>query len=720
MEPGLSVDRRGFVALAGAGLTLGCAAADASAAADTAAIPAGAPAGLVQPFLRLAPDGRVTVIVKHLEMGQGIATGLATILADALDCDWAQVRTEPAPVDPPVYRNLLFGFQATGGSTSIANSWAQLRAAGATARAMLLQAAAARWQVPLPELATARGRVLHAASGRSAGYGELAAEAAVLPVPPGIEPPAPGRHVGRVQQRVEARDLVRGAQRYGIDVQRPGQRIALIQRPPRFGATVRAVDEHEARAKPGVRGVHVVPQGVAVVADTAWQAMQARRALRIEWDDSKAESRSSAELRAEFRRLADAGEPGVDALVRGDVRAALAGAARVVEAEFEQPYLAHQAMEPLAATAQMIDGRCHVWAASQNPQADHAAVMRILGLKAEQVLIHGLPAGGSFGRRATFDADWISATVQVLKAHGEATGTAVPVQLLWTRDDEFAAGYFRPMNLHRLRVGLAADGRIVGCEQTIVAQSFLFGAPKPGVALRPDPTVTDGHFAGRYDVLAARLRWVNPTVGVPVQMYRSLSHNHTTVSKEVLMDDLARAAGRDALAYRLAHLQGHARQAAVLRAAAERAGWGRSLPPGRALGLAVQEAHRSYVAQVAQVRLEAGRPVVERVVCAVDCGLVINPDLVRAQMESGIAFGLNVALHGDVTLDSGRVQQHNFDDAPVLRLHEMPAVEVILADSREAPTGVGEPGSVPVIAAVANAVTTLTGRPVRRLPLRLG
>lgn len=720
MEPGLSVERRGFIALAGgAGLTLGFVGGRASGAGPGAMEPA-PPAGLAQPFLRISPDGTVTVIVKHLEMGQGIATGLATLLADALDGDWAQVRTEPAPVDPPVYRNLAFGFQATGGSTSIANSWMQLRAAGATARAMLLQAAAARWQVPVDDLVTARGRVLHAASGRSAGYGDLAQAAAALPVPQGVEPPPPGRHVGRAQPRLEARDVVRGAQRYGIDVRRPGQRVALIQRPPRFGATVHTVDDRDARRLPGVRGVHVVPQGVAVVADTAWQAMQARRALRIEWDESRAERRSSAELVAEFRRLADAGEPGVDALVRGDVRGALAGAARVVEAEFEQPYLAHQAMEPLAATAEMIDGRCHVWAASQNPQADHAAVMRILGLKAEQVRIHGLPAGGSFGRRATFDADWISATGEVLKAHLASGASPAPVQLLWTRDDEFAAGYFRPLNLHRLRVGLGADGRIVGCEQTIVAQSFLFGAPKAGVALRPDPTVTDGHFAARYDVPAARLRWISPTVGVPVQMYRSLSHNHTTVSKEVLMDELARAAGRDALAYRLAHLQGHPRQAAVLRWAAERAGWGRPLPAGRALGLAVQEAHRSHVAQVAQVRLDGTRPVVERVVCAIDCGLVVNPDIVRAQMESGIAFGLTMALHGEVTLDAGRVQQRNYDDAPVLRMSEMPAVEVILVDSREAPTGVGEPGCVPVIAAVANAVATLTGRPVRRLPLRLG
>ena len=726
---GLGLGRRHFIVLAGAGLTLGV---RPSAVAAPASAPAPADAaGLTQPFVRLAPSGEITVIVKHLDMGQGIATGLATILADAMDADWSRVRTEAAPFDPSRYKHLLFGMQSTGGSTSVAYSWQQLREAGAVVRAMLLQAAAQRWSVPLQQLSTLRGQVLHGASGRRADYGELAHEAAQLPVPTGVlpRPVAESGLLGRPRHRLDQADMLRGATRYGIDIQRPGQRIALIQRPPRFGATVASVDDRAARAVPGVRGVHVLAPGpagsnagVVVVADHTWAAMQGRRLLQIQWHEQGAERRGTAELKAEFRRLAQADEPGVDALVRGDAAAALAGAAQRHSADFELPYLAHQAMEPLAAVAEWTggaSGQCQIWAASQNPSADHGAAVKLLGLAPSQIQLHVLPAGGSFGRRATFSADWISALLQVLLAHRAAVGDEAPIKLMWTREDDLTGGFYRPMNLHRLRAGLDANGRLVALEHTIVAQSFLFGAPKPGVALRHDPTVTEGHLAGRYDVPHARVRWVSPSVGVPVQMYRALGYNHTSFSKEVLMDELAALAGQDALAFRLAHLSGHPRQAAVLTLAARRAGWGGALPAGHALGLAVQEAYKTFVAQVAQVRIDAGRVVVVRVVCVVDCGVVINPDIVRAQMEGGIAFGLSAALHGEITLEDGQVQQSNFHDAPVLRAHEMPAIDITLVASDEAPTGVGEPGSVPIMAAVANAVARLTGRPVRQLPIRL-
>jgi isoquinoline 1-oxidoreductase beta subunit len=704
-------NRRQFVVLGGGGLALGWVTDDASSQPATRE----SAQDFSAPFLRIGSDGTVTVITKHLEMGQGIASGLATVLADALDADWSSVCTEPAPVNPGLYKNLVFGAQTTGGSTSMANSWQQLREAGWAARTMLMQAAAQRLGVAVDTLATERGQVVHAASRRRLGYGDLAAAAGRLPLPAQPASPAPSRLLGQPGTRLEAAAIVRGTAVYGMDIQRPGQRVAVIQRPPLFGATVRSVNESAVLRLRGVRGVHRVPQGVAVVADDSWSALRARRELQVTWDDSNAEVRGSTELRAEFRRLADVGEPGVNGLVRGDVDAAFSSAAQVLQADFELPYLAHQAMEPIAAVVEMQGGVCHLWAASQNPQADHAAAMRLMSLPADRVVLHGLPAGGSFGRRATFGADWVSATLHVFLAHG----TQQPLKLMWSREDDIGGGFYRPMSLHRLRAALDAEGRIAALEQTIVVQSFLFGPPRPGVAMRHDPTATEGHLAGRYDVPAARLRWVQATTGVPVQMYRALSHNHSTFSKEVLMDELARAADRDALAFRLAHLQGHPRQAAVLRQAAAIAGWGRRLPPGHALGLAVQDAYKTCVAQVAQVRIDGTRIVVERVICVVDCGTVVNPGTVRAQMEGGIAWGLTQVLHSEITLAAGRVQQSNFHDAPVLRLPEMPTVHVHIVPSDAPPSGVGEPGSVPIIAAVANAVAVLTGRAVRSLPLRL-
>lgn len=706
------LSRRGFVALAGSGLVLGLPAASVNASS-------GGP-GMSQPFVRIAPDGQITILIKHLEMGQGVSTGLATILAEELDADWRHVRSEPAPFNPALYKHTVFGMQTTGGSTSVANSWQQLREAGAVARAMLLQAAAQRWGVPVAELTAHRGRVMHGASGRQLGYGELAEAAARLPVPDGVPLKSGDAYtlIGRERGRLGSADMARGAVTYGIDVQRPGMGVAVLRRSPRFGGRVRSVDAAAARALPGVRSVHQLPQGVAVVADDSWTAIKARALLQIEWDDSRAETRSTPELKTEFTRLAASGEPGIDALVRGDAAAALANARKVLTADFELPYLAHQPMEPLAAVGELRDGRCEIWAGCQNPSADHRAAVRILGLPAEQVVLHLLPSGGSFGRRATFSADWISELAELLRAQA-AAGDMRPVKLMWTREDDITGGYYRPMNLHRLRAGLDAQGRLLAVEQTIVAQSFSPSMTKPGMPARPDPFVTEGHLAEVYEVPHARTRWVKPDVGVPVHTYRALGYNHTTFSKEVMMDELARAAGQDALAFRLAHLGGHPRHAVALRLAAEHAGWGQVLPPGRALGLAVQEAYKTVVAQVARVRIDQGQIIVERVVCVVDCGVVINPGTLRAQMEGGIAWGLSAVLHNELTLDAGRVQQSNFHDAPVLRLNEMPVIEVHSIASDAAPTGIGEPGSVPILAAVANAVARLTGRPVRSLPIRL-
>ncbi len=712
------LSRRGFVVLAGAaagGLTLGIVPAADARTPKRSKVASEPGTAFTQPFLRIATDGSVTVFAKHLDMGQGIWTGLASIVAEELDAAWSQMRVEGAPADRTLYKNLIFGIQTTGGSTSTANSWQQLRRAGATARAMLVQAAAAQWSVPAGEVQVASGVISHR-SGRRAGFGEMAARAAALPVPTEVtlKEASAFTLLGRKLPRLDAVAKSHGLPMYAIDIERPGLRVAVVQRAPRFGAVLLELDDSAARAVPGVVDVVRVPSGVAVLGEHTWAALEGRRALRIEWDEAAAEKRSSADLSREFKRLSTEGDA-VVCLARGDAGAALAATAQVVEAEFEMPYLAHAPMEPLCAVGEWRDGRCEVWAGIQNQTADQAAVAKILGLTLEQVRLNTLYAGGSFGRRATFSSDWIAELAQVLLA----TGGAYPVKLMWTREDDIRGGFYRPMNLHSLRAGLAADGRLLALEHGIVAQSFLFGAPKPGVAQRPDPTVFEGHLASRYDVPDATLRWVNAGVGVPVQMYRALSHNHTTFAKEVLMDELARRSGSDPLEYRLAHLTSHPRQAAVLRLAAAKAGWGQALVSGRALGLAVQEANNgTFIAQVAQVRLADGALQVERVVCAVDCGLVLNPDIVRSQIEGGIAFGLGVALHGRITLQDGRVEQSNFHDYPQLRLPEMPrAVEVHFVDSAGAPTGVGEPGSVLIAAAVANALARLTGRAVRSLPL---
>lgn len=710
MSEPLRVSRRVFIAFSGAaaagGLTLALAPSRANASEA---------ATFQQPFLRIGADGLVTVFAKHLDMGQGIWTGLTSIVAEELDADWSQMRVDGAPVDKALYKNLIFGIQTTGGSTSTANSWLQLRRAGATARAMLVQAAASKWRVPAEELQVSRGIVSHHDK-RRAGFGELAAAAAALPVPtePPLKPASAFALLGHALPRLDAAAKSHGVPMYAIDIERPGMRVALLQRPPRFGAVLASVDDRAAREVPGVVDVVQVPGGVAVIAEHTWAAIEGRRALQVTWQEDRAEKRSSAELAAEFKRLATAGDAVVCA-TRGDAAGAMSRAVSVVEAEFEMPYLAHAPMEPLCAVGEWLDGRCEVWAGIQNQTADQAALARILELPLERVTLHTLYAGGSFGRRATFSSDWISEFAQVLKA----TRGAYPVKLMWTREDDIRGGFYRPLNLHRLRAGVAADGSLLAVEHMIVAQSFLFGAPKPGVAQRPDPTVFEGHFASRYDVADASLRWVNAEVGVPVQMYRALSHNHTSFAKEVFIDELARRAGRDPLAYRLAHLSAHPRQAAVLRLAAEKAGWSTPWAEGVALGLAVQEANNgTFVAQVAQVRLEGGAVQVERVVCAIDCGIVLNPDIVRSQVEGGIAFGLGGALHGRITLDEGRVVQSNFNDFAQLRLTEMPrAIEVHFIEGGSSPTGVGEPGSVLIGAAVANAVARLTGRPVRSLPL---
>jgi len=667
-------------------------------------------------FVRIAPDNTVTIVGKHLEMGQGSYTGLAVILAEELDADWAQVKVEAAPADATRYNNLKLGpMQATGGSTSLANSWEQLRRAGATARAMLVEAAAQEWSVPAAEIIVDRGVVSHPPSGRQATFGELASKAATLTPPTQVtlKDPKDFKLVGKVVRRVDGAAKTDGSAKFTLDFSAPGMLTALIARPPRFGAIVKSIDAIGTRRVKGVTHVVQVPSGVAVVATSFWAARKGREALRVTWDESRAERRGSDDLFTAYRALALG--PGQPARREGDAAGALRRAAKVIEAIYEFPYLAHAPMEPLDAVVRVGADGCDYWAGSQLQTIDQAAIARTLGLPPEKVRVHTLLAGGSFGRRGTFEGDVAGEAAAIAKAIGRDK----TVKLVWTREDDIQGGKYRPLYVHRLRAGLDAQGNIIGWEHRIVGQSLMAGTPferalvKNGV----DGTSVEGAANLPYDIPNLTVELHTTQVGVPVHSWRSVGSTHTAYSTETFLDELAHAAGRDPLEVRRALLAKHPRHLGTLNLAAEKAGWGEPLPAGRARGIAVHESFDTVVAQVAEVsRRPDGLPKVERVVCAVDCGTAVNPDVVRSQMEGGIGFGLAAALWSEITLVHGRVQQRNFDGYRPLRIEDMPAVEVHIVPSGAVPTGVGEPGVPPIAPAVANAFFQLTGQRARRLP----
>jgi isoquinoline 1-oxidoreductase subunit beta len=723
-----ALNRRRFLqtsAAAGAGLIVGFylprGGLRAGGAADAGPEALGAPgatADMLSPnaFVRIALDNTVTVIAKHIEMGQGSHTGLATILAEELDADWAQVRVEGAPADATRYNNLAFGqIQGTGGSTAMANSWEQLRKAGATARAMLVAAAASEWNVPANEITVARGVLSHARTNRQARFGDLAAKAATMTTPTEVKLKDPSQFtlIGTRVSRVDSKAKSTGAAQFTIDLYLPDMLTAVIARPPRFGAKVKAVEASAAKAITGVTDIVEVPAGVAVLARTTWAAMKGRDALKITWDETAAEKRGSDDLFAEYRKLAE--QPGASARKDGDAAAAIAGAAQIVEAVYEFPYLAHAPMEPMDCVVQFANGKCEVWAGSQLQTVDQKAAADTLGLKPEDVTVHMMLAGGSFGRRATPNADVVVEATSIAKA----INGRQPVKLIWTREDDIKGGRYRPLYVHRLRAGLDKDGAIIGWEHRIVGQSILTGtffepfAVKNGV----DGTSVEGASTLPYTVPNLSVDLHTTKVGVPVLWWRSVGSTHTAFSTETFLDELAYVAHKDPLELRRSLLGKHPRHLAALELAAQKAGWDTPVPAGRARGLAVHESFSSFVSQVVEVSRGAdGLPKVERVVCAVDCGVAINPDVIRAQMEGGIGFGLGAALHSEIVLRQGRVAQSNFHDYLPLRIEEMPAIEVHIVPSSEPPTGVGEPGVPPLAPAVANAWFRLTGERVRRLP----
>ncbi len=711
----LAPSRRGFLKLSAAaagGLLIGHHLAGGLSAAAQAA----ETAPNFTPFVRIGNDGLVTVFSKHLDKGQGIATGLATLVADELDATWDQMRADFAPANNELYKNLFFGIQGTGGSTAIPNSFEQYRKAGATARAMLVKAAAGRWNVPAGEITVERGLITHA-SGKSATFGDLADEAAALQVPQEVTLKTPDQwvHIGKTFPRLDTINKTLGApDTYGMDLQLDDMLVAVTARAPKWGATVKSFDAAAAEAVKGVVGVIQVPQGVTVLATSTWPAIKARDLLKIDWDFSAAETRSTAQLDAEYRTLAD--QEGLVFRNDGDAAAAVAGAAEVLEGTYSFPYLAHAPMEPIDIAILFKDGKATLWTGSQLQTSDQGTAAAVLGIEPKDVAINTLWAGGSFGRRAIYDSHYAAEAAAIAKVWGKPQ----PIKLVYTREDDIKGGYYRPMYIHKVRAGLDGDGKLVGWHHRIVGQSILTGSIFEQFLVHEgiDKTSVEGVKDATYAIPNIRGELQTTQVGVPGLWWRAVGHTHTAYVMETMIDRAAKAAGRDPVDFRLELLKDDARKTGVLKLVAEKSGWGTELPKGRWRGVAVQKSFSTYVAEVAEVSLrDDGTVKVEKVWCAVDCGIAVNPDNIKSQMEGGIGYGLGAILRNEVTLSDGAVDQANFDDYEPLRMEDMPDIEVHILPSTEAPTGVGEPGTPPIGPAVANAIAAATGKWPEALPL---
>jgi isoquinoline 1-oxidoreductase beta subunit len=668
-------------------------------------------------FLRIGSDNRVTVISKHLEMGQGVYTGLATLVAEELDADWEQVRVEGAPTDAKRYRNLFWGdSQGTGGSTAIANSWLQMRKAGAAARHMLVEAAAKQWQVKADEIEVQAGVLTHARSGRSASFGEMAEAAARQPVPLEVllKEPDEFRLIGKRLSRKDSPEKIDGRAMFTIDVNLLEMLTAVVAHAPRFGAKVRSFDDKATLAVKGVKQVMQIPSGIAILGDDFWSAKQGRDALQVQWDESEAFDLSSDQIVEQYRELAK--EPGLVARNEGDSEAAMANAAKVIEAEYSVPFLAHAAMEPMDCVVRIDASGCEIWNGEQMNTGDQMAVAGVLGLQPEQVRIHMLYAGGSFGRRANPKADYVLEAVHIARMLPPGT----PVKLIWTREDDMRGGYYRPLYLHKLKAGLDGENRPLVWQQRIVGQSILAGTPFESMMVKEgvDQTSVEGASNLPYSLKNIQIDLHSPQLPVPVLWWRSVGSTHTAFAVECFLDELAKEAGRDPVAFRRELLVEHPRHLGVLNLAVEKAGWDEPLGRNRGRGVAVHESFNSYVAQVAEVTVRRGVIYVDRVVIAVDCGVPVNPDVIEAQMQGGMGFGLAATLASELTFKIGRVEQSNFHDYLTLRIDQMPEVEVYIVPSTEAPTGVGEPATPVIAPAVANAVFSATGQRLRTLPLR--
>ena len=754
------VSRRGFVlgALAGAGaLVVGWSLMPPrQRLVGSTALPLAAGQSALNGWVKIGTDDRVTVMISKSEMGQGVTTALAMLLADELDARWDQVSVESSPIDP-IYNNVAtvvdglpfhpdnhgpvrstlewltaksireFGLMVTGGSSSIKDLWLPMREAGASARAMLANAAAQRWQVPPAECQVAEGRVTHA-SGKTARFGELAAQAAngTLPERVPLKRVDQFRLIGQPVRRIDAGAKLVGAARFGIDMVLPGMLHARVLMCPTLGGTVTGFDAAQAVAMPGVRKVVAVKgynggtAGVAVIADQPYRAMQALAKVAVHWQHGPAAGFSSERFERELTAALER-ESGHAYYTRGDATAALANAARTVSATYSAPYLAHAALEPMNCTVLVEDTRATVWASTQVPGVARRAAAKALDLDTSQVDVQVQFLGGGFGRR--LDVDFVG---QAAAIAAQVRGT--PVQTIWSREQDMTHDFYRPACASRFVAGLDPQGRLLAWQNISASQAIIpqvlgryFGLSAAG----PDKTTAEGAFDQPYEWPAARIAHQVVDAPIPVGPWRSVGHSHQAFFKESFVDEVAHAAGQDPVAFRAALLTRHPRHLAVLRLAAERSGWGRPLPSApdgvpMARGIALHQSFGAVVAQVAEVSLDPRRRIrVHKVTCVIDCGFVVNPNLVRQQVEGGIVFGLSAALYGGITIVDGQVRQSNFHDQPVLRIDECPQIDTHLMASDLPPEGVGEPGTAPIAPALGNALFALTGQRLRTLPFKL-
>lgn len=662
-------------------------------------------------FIRIQPDERITVIIGRTEIGQGAFTSIPMLVAEELEVSLQAVRFESAPADP-AYDHPLFGMQMTGGSLTTMASWEPMRRAGATAREMLITAAARQWKVPRSQCKAELGHVIHSPSGRRLSYGQLCSRAVRVPVPADVQlkPRQEWRVIGRSSPRLDAVATVRGATLFGIDVQLPGMLVAAVARPPAFGSRVKSFDANSIATLPGIRAVVPVMTGVGIVAESFWIASRAAQQLKVEWTESPLAHLSSDDQRSQYDRLSQ--QPGIVARNGGDVEAAWSQASQRLDAVFEVPYLAHAIMEPLNCVASVHAGGCEVWTGTQYQKLDRESAALEAGVPLERVQLHTLQCGTGFGRRWAMDSHFVIEAVQLSRA------VHAPVKVIWTREDDLKGGWYRPRYFHRISGGLAQDGSPLCWHHRVVGQPIMVGSTEE--ARYAKDGLDTGHVGGEepaYVIPNSRLEIHMVRQGPPVQPYRGVGGTHNTFVTECFFDELAHAAGRDSLAYRLSHFKENPRLRAVLELAARRAGWGRILQKGRGMGIGIVNYH-AKVAQIAEVEVSPGGEVrVQRIVCAVDAGTVVNPSGFRAQVEGGILFALSPVLHCEIVVERGCPRQTNFADYPVLSMAEAPDIEVLIVPSEEPPEGIGEPPVPPVAPAVANAVFAATGRRVRKLPI---
>ncbi len=662
-------------------------------------------------YLSIGADDSIQVWLAHVEMGQGIWTTLTMLIAEELDADWEKIKVVHAPPGQP-YVHTVYGLQITGGSSTTWSEFDRYRQAGATARTLLVDAAAKRFGVNPADCRTEHGMVI--AGDKKASYGELAAAAAALPPltePVPLRSPAEWKYIGKGVKRLDAPVKVNGQAKFGMDMQFPGMLTAVVAHPPVYGSKVKSFDDSKARQVQGVRNVVQIPTGVAVIADNFWAAKKGRAALKVSWETGPNVNIDSKAQLQEFKRLA--ATKGEMAAEKGNAADGLSKASKVLEAEFTFPYLAHTPMEPQNVTVKVENGKCEIWTGTQMPGNDQQVAAKILGINPEQVSVHTVFLGGGFGRRANFASDFVAEAVNIAKASGQF------IKMVWTREDDIHGAYYRPSFVHNIRVGVDGEGKPVAWLHNIAGQSIMAGTPfeaKTGV----DGSSVEGVNDSPY-MAAIPDHWVglhSPRLQLPVLWYRSVGHTHTAMAMEGMIDELAHNAGKDPVEYRRMLLKDHPRHLAALNLAAEKSGWGQPLPAGRFRGVAVHESFLSYVAHVVELSVDdQGAIKIHKVVSAIDCGLAVNPDGVRAQIESGVNFGISTALYGEITLDKGVVQQSNFHDYRIARMNDTPTtIEVHIVNSTEKMGGVGEPGVPPVAPAIANAVFAATGKRMRDLP----